>query len=51
MCLYFCLPSHFLNEENEWVSVVDDRVLPIFELINKYKLALEIHPYDGQKNP
>jgi len=44
-----CLPSHFVNEDDEWVSVADDHVFPIFELANKYKLAIEIHPYDGQK--
>ena len=44
-----CLPSHFLNSEGEWLSVADESVVPIFELANKYKLAVEIHPYDGQK--
>lgn len=44
-----CLPSHFLNKDGEWLSVADDSVIPIFELANKYKLAIEIHPYDGQK--
>lgn len=44
-----CLPTHFLNKEGEWLSVVDDSVEPIFELANKYGLAIEIHPYDGEK--
>ncbi len=44
-----CLPTHFLNNENNWVSVADESVYPIYELANKYKLAIEIHPYDGQK--
>jgi len=44
-----CLPSHFLNKDEEWVSVADDDALPIFELANEYHLALEIHPYDGEK--
>jgi aminocarboxymuconate-semialdehyde decarboxylase len=44
-----CLPSHFLNENEEWCSVADESVAPIFELANHYKLAVEIHPYDGQK--
>lgn len=44
-----CLPTHFLNDKDEWVSVVDDSTLPIFEMANKYSLAIEIHPYDGQK--
>lgn len=44
-----CLPTHFLNAEGEWLSVVDDSAEPIFELANHYKLAIEIHPYDGEK--
>lgn len=44
-----CLPSHFINSEGEWVSTADDDALPIFELANHYNLALEIHPYDGEK--
>lgn len=44
-----CLPTHFLNDDEEWLSVVDDSILPIFELANHYGLAIEIHPYDGQK--
>ena len=44
-----CLPTHFLDENDEWLTVADDSVLPIFELANKYGLAIEIHPYDGQK--
>lgn len=44
-----CLPTHFLNKDGEWLSVVDDSVEPIFELANHYKLAVEIHPYDGEK--
>lgn len=44
-----CLPTHFLNAEEEWLTVMDDSVSPIFELANHYKLAIEIHPYDGEK--
>lgn len=44
-----CLPTHFLSKDGEWLSVVDDSVEPIFELANHYKLAIEIHPYDGEK--
>lgn len=44
-----CLPSHFINKEGEWLSVADESVAPIFELANEYSLAVEIHPYDGQK--
>lgn len=44
-----CLPTHFLNAEEEWLTVMDESVYPIFELANQYKLAIEIHPYDGEK--
>ena len=44
-----CLPTHFLNAKNEWVSVADESCFPIYELANKYNLAVEIHPYDGEK--
>lgn len=44
-----CLPTHYLNQDKEWVSVADDSVFPIYELANEYGLAVEIHPYDGDK--
>ena len=33
----------------KWVSIADEVVFPIYELANKYNLAIEIHPYDGEK--
>lgn len=44
-----CLPTHFLDKDGEWLTVMDESVYPIFELANHYKLAIEIHPYDGEK--
>lgn len=44
-----CLPTHFLDASEKWVSVADESVFPIYELANHYGLALEIHPYDGEK--
>lgn len=44
-----CLPTHFLNKDNEWLSIASKEVFPIYELANKYGLAIEIHPYDGEK--
>lgn len=44
-----CLPTHFLNDKSEWVTIADEAVEPIFELANEYGLAVEIHPYDGPK--
>ena len=44
-----CLPSHFLNANGDWLSIAELNVDPIFELANKYRLAVQIHPYDGEK--
>lgn len=44
-----CLPTHFINQAGQWTSVADASVDPIYELANHYGLAIEIHPYDGQK--
>ena len=44
-----CLPTHYLDQNQKWSSVADERLHPIFELADKYKLAIEIHPYDGEK--
>ena len=32
-----------------WRCIFDEENEPIFELANKYNLAIEIHPYDGEK--
>jgi aminocarboxymuconate-semialdehyde decarboxylase len=45
-----CLPTHFMNKDGEWLSIADESVFPIFELANHYGLAIEIHPYDAEKN-
>ena len=44
-----CLPTHFLNSKGEWLSTAESDVDPIYELANKYGLAVQIHPYDGEK--
>ncbi|MEM7037873.1 MAG: amidohydrolase family protein [Bacteroidota bacterium] len=44
-----CLPTHFLNGRGEWLSVAEAEVDPIYELANEYDLAVQIHPYDGEK--
>lgn len=44
-----CLPTHFLNEKEEWISIGDSSLIPLFECINAHHLAMEIHPYDGEK--
>jgi len=44
-----CLPTHFMDENGDWYSIAHEKVFPIFELANQYKLAIEIHPYDAPK--
>ncbi|MAQ47560.1 MAG: amidohydrolase [Flavobacteriales bacterium] len=44
-----CLPTHFLMANGEWRSTAEADVDPIFELANNYGLAIQIHPYDGEK--
>ncbi|MCP4439431.1 MAG: amidohydrolase family protein [Aureispira sp.] len=44
-----CLPTHYLNAAGQWCSSAHEDVDPIYELANKYSLAIEIHPYDGPK--
>jgi aminocarboxymuconate-semialdehyde decarboxylase len=44
-----CLPTHFMDSIGQWRSVFDKENDRIFELADKYKLAIEIHPYDGDK--
>lgn len=44
-----CLPTHFLNTEGKWQCIFCEETTPIFELADHYGLAVEIHPYDGEK--
>ena len=44
-----CLSTHYLDHNDEWVSVADLSLAPIFELANQLNLAIEIHPYDADK--
>ena len=44
-----CLPSHYLSQSGNWLSVADESVHPILALADKYKLAVQIHPYDAGK--
>ena len=32
-----------------WRCIFDEENHPIFELASKYKLAVEVHPYDSEK--
>jgi len=44
-----CLPTHYMDSIGTWRCIFDQEIEPILELANHYKLAIEIHPYDGEK--
>jgi aminocarboxymuconate-semialdehyde decarboxylase len=44
-----CLPTHFMDTIGSWRSIFDKENEPIFELASEYGLAVELHPYDGEK--
>lgn len=44
-----CLPTHYMDSSGTWRGIFNEETAPIFELANKYKLAIEVHPYDGEK--
>jgi aminocarboxymuconate-semialdehyde decarboxylase len=44
-----CLPTHYMDTIGTWRCIFDEENEPIFELASKYNLAVEVHPYDGEK--
>jgi len=44
-----CLPTHYMDTIGSWRCIFDEENEPIFELANQHNLAVEIHPYDGEK--
>ena len=42
-------PKKAARGKHRWVAFRVEKIIKIFELSNKYKLAIEIHPYDGEK--
>lgn len=44
-----CLPTHYLDQKGNWRNIFNEETAPIFEMANQYELAIEIHPYDGEK--
>lgn len=44
-----CLPTHYMDSIGTWRCIFDEDNEPIFELANQYNLAVEVHPYDGEK--
>lgn len=44
-----CLPTHYMDTTGKWITIFNEETEPILELANKYNLAIEVHPYDGEK--
>jgi len=44
-----CLPTHYMDTIGTWRCIFDEENEPLFELASHYNLAVEIHPYDGEK--
>ena len=44
-----CLPTHFMDTIGVWRSIFDEENEPLFELASDLNLAVELHPYDGEK--
>lgn len=44
-----CLPTHYMDSIGTWRCIFDEENEPIFEMASKYNLAIEVHPYDGEK--
>lgn len=44
-----CLPTHYLDQEGKWKTIFNEETDAIFEMVNHYGIAMEIHPYDGEK--
>lgn len=44
-----CLPTHYMDSAGTWRTIFDEEIEPILEIADHYKLAVEIHPYDGEK--
>ena len=44
-----CLPTHYQDQDGQWRNTAHESVDEIWELANELDLAVEVHPYDGQK--
>lgn len=43
-----CLPTHYLDGD-QWKTSASEEVKEIWKLADHYGIAVEVHPYDGQK--
>ena len=44
-----CLPTHYMDTIGSWRCIFDKENEPLFELASEKNLAVEVHPYDGEK--
>ncbi len=44
-----CLPTHYMDTIGTWRCIFDEENDPIFERASDFNLAVEVHPYDGEK--
>ena len=44
-----CLPTHYMDSIGTWRTIFDPETEPILECANEFGLAVEVHPYDGEK--
>jgi aminocarboxymuconate-semialdehyde decarboxylase len=44
-----CLPTHYMDTIGQWNCIFDAENDPLFELASEYNLAVEVHPYDGER--
>ena len=44
-----CLPTQYMDSTGTWRTIFDSEIEPLLEVANQYNLAIEIHPYDGDK--
>lgn len=44
-----CLPTHYMDSIGTWRTIFDPETEPILECANNFGLAVEVHPYDGEK--
>ncbi|MEM7162601.1 MAG: amidohydrolase family protein [Bacteroidota bacterium] len=44
-----CLPTHYMDSAGRWNGIINESTEPLFEIANEFNLAIEFHPYDGEK--
>ena len=44
-----CLPTHYIDNNQQWKTIYNKDTEPIFQHIDNLGLAVQIHPYDGEK--